>query len=561
MAGGGMSAVVLAACGGQRDGGPSGAGAVREVTQIASTRQAETAQPKPGGVINVRQNGNAPLDPHQNSTFLAQTLAGYTQARLLKFKTGADPRVADNYDTEPDLAESIEIPSDGLTVTVRLRPNVRFHDIAPVSGRTLDSEDVRFSVERFRTDPKNNNRGVFGTPQNPLVEAVETPDARTVVFKLAKPYGPFQNLLANSNYLWIMAKEIGQNRFDPGKQAIGVGPFMLDSVQPDILFRLKKHPGYYDAPRPYLDGVNLNVITEEAQEVAQFQAGRLDVAAIPPPRADEVRKSVPKAEMVEYLPQSFGFLSFQLRGNSIFRDERIRRAAQMSIDRDALISLIYQGSGAWLSSIPANFGKWRVDPKSAEMGDAARYFKHDPAEAKKLIAAAGYPNGLPTRYIYSNNAYGELFNQAAEAIAGMLKEGGFNHQVVTQDYLREFITPGTGTVVGNFEGMFYAVQAAFSDPHDYFYTMYHTKSSRNHGGVNDPQLDAMIDKEEATLNVDERVKQVKDIQRYLADKVYYANGVVGPLFFGVQEWAKNFQRNNGNGAGSERYAKMWIDRG
>jgi ABC-type transport system substrate-binding protein len=91
--------------------------------------------------------------------------------------------------------------------------------------------------------------------------------------------------------------------------------------------------------------------------------------------------------------------------------------------------------------------------------------------------------------------------------------------------------------------------------------MHHTRSARNHGGVSDPQLDAMIDKEEAALDDNERIKLVKEIQRYCADKVYYGTTAVGPAFIGVQEWIKNYQRNNGYGTGVENRAKLWIDRG
>jgi peptide/nickel transport system substrate-binding protein len=555
------SAAFLAACGGGSNTSPENV--TRDATIPAQNRQAETGQPKPGGTLNVIQRANAPLDPHLNSTFTAQTLAGYVQARLLKFKTGPNPDVAASYEIEGDLAESVETTPDGMTVTYKLRPNAKFQDIAPVSGRVVDSEDVSFSFERFRTDPKSTNRAVFGSQQNPLVDKVETPDARTVVVKLVKPYGPFRNLTASPNFLWIMAKEIGTGRLDPSKQAIGAGPFILDQVQPDIAYRLKKHPGYYGAPMPYVDGVNINNIAEEAQDIAQFQAGRVDaIINMPAERVEEVKKSTPKAQFIEYMPTTFSFIAFQQRGQTPFRDERVRRAAAMAVDRDALIDLIYLGKGTWLSAIPANFGKWRVDPKSTDFGAGGQWYKHNPAESKKLLAAAGYPNGMPLRYIYTNNIYGERFNQAAEAVAGMLKEGGFQVQVVIQDYLREYITPGTGTFFGNFEGVFYGLSTSFSDPHDYLFNMYHSKSTRNHAGVSDPQLDALIDKEEATLSDDERVKLVKEIQRYLGDKVYYSPGAVGPAVIAAQEWIKNYQPSNGGyGIGTETQAKLWIDRG
>jgi peptide/nickel transport system substrate-binding protein len=555
---GGASAAFLAACGGDSSDSSSG---VEETNIAASTRQAETSQPKPGGVLNVRQATNAPLDPQTNTTFSAQTIASYVYARLLKYKTGVDPTTADNYETEGDLAESVEVPADGLTVTFKLRPNAVWHDVAPVSGRSVDSEDVKAAFDRFRTEPRSSNKGVFGTAQNPLVESVETPDARTIVFKLAKPYGPFQNLIGNSNYLWILPKEVAAGTVDPGKQMIGAGPFILDSVQPDIAYKVRKNPTYYANPTPYVDSINLAIITEEAQEVAQYQAGRLDIAAVPAQRVAEVQQSVPRGLVVGYLPSTFGFLAMQQRGDTPYKDERVRRAAQMSIDRDGLLSLIYENKGSWQTFFPASFGSWRIDPKNGDIGAGGQWFKYNPAEAKKLLAAAGYPNGLPMRYIFTNNIYGERFNQAAEAIAGMLKEGGFQPQIVTQDYLREYIVNPSGTFYGNFEGVFYGLQSDFGDPHDYLFNMNHSKSLRNNGGINDPQLDAMIDKEERTLDVAERQKQVKDIQKYLADKVYYATTAVGPAFIAVQEWVKNYQRNNAYGTGAESRAKLWIDRG
>jgi peptide/nickel transport system substrate-binding protein len=558
---GGAGAAVLAACGGDKEEGAKGeaTAAPQGLAVATSTRAAEAAQPKPGGTINLRQSGNAPLDPHANATFLAQTFASYTFARLLKLKNGADPAFANNFELEPDLAESYETVGDGRTVTFKLRV-AKFHDIAPVSGRVVESEDVKFSLERFRNEPKNNNRTVFGTAESPLVEAVETPDPRTVVFKLAKPYGPFPSLIANSNYLWVMPRELGAGRWDPAKQVIGAGPFMLESTQPDIAYKVKKYPAYFLTGQPYLDGVNLNVITEEAQEVAQFQAGRLEVAGLPAERVDEVRKGVPKAAILEYIPQTLRYLAMQQRGNSPLKDERVRRAAQMAIDRDALLSLLYLNRGAWTSAIPANFGAWRVDPKTTEMGQAAQWFKYNPAESKKLLAAAGYANGFPVKFNYSNNIYGERFNQEAEAVGGMLKDAGFSVQMNPQDYLTVYITPGTGTIFGNYEGMVFGTAAAYSDPHEYYITQYYSKSSRNTAGINDPQLDAMILKEESVFDTKERQKLVKEIQVYLGDKVYYGQTVVGPAYIGVQEWLKNYQRTNGFGVGGETYNKVWIDK-
>ena len=563
---GSASAAFLAACGSDKETGSnpgSGGSAVRDATVISATPAAAAlGTPKPGGTLQLAATGNAALDPYTTTSFLTLTLASFVSGRLLKFKTDPDPAVSSRFETEPDLAESVETSPDGLTWTYKLRGGVKWQDIAPVNGRAFDSEDVRLSYERYRAEPKNTNRTAFGSPENPLVESLTTPDARTVVFKLAKPYGPFRGLTASPNHVWMTPKEAAAGMVDQSKQMIGMGPFILDSVQPDIVYKLRRNPSYWDAPKPYVENINRNIIADSTQQEAQFQAGRLDTVPIPVQRLDEFKKSNPKAAYIEYLSGTYSFLAMQQRGNSPFRDERVRRAAQMSIDRDAILTLAYAGRGVWLTSCPAPFSRWRTDPKTADIGPGGQWYKYNPAEAKKLLAAAGYPNGLPTRFIFTNNIYGDTFNGIAEAVAGMMKEGGFSTQIVTQDYQREYITPGSGTFFGNFEGVFFGLQTGFLDAHDYVFNMMHSKSTRNHAGVNDPQLDAMIDKEGATIDENERVKLYKEIERYAADKVFYGSGAIGVAYQGVQDWVKNFNWNLGAyGYGTETYGKLWIDRG
>lgn len=564
----GASAAFLAACGGDKknessgSSSSSGSGTVTSATVISSTAvAAPTGQPKPGGALSIATTGNAPLDLYANATFLALTQGAFTSSRLLKFKTDTDPAISSRFDIEPDLATSVESP-DGITWTYKLRPGVKWHDIAPVSGRAFDSEDVRLSFERYRAEPKNANRAAFGTPENPLLDSVTTPDASTVVFKLARPYGPFKGLTASPNHVYMTPREIGAGTVDPAKVQIGTGPFILDSVQPDIAYKFRKNPTYWDTGKPYVDSIVRNIIPDSTQQQAQFQAGKLDTADIPVPRIDEFKKNYPKANYVEYLSGTYSFLAMQQRGDTPFKDVRVRRAAQMAMDRDGILKLAYAGRGVWLSSCPAIFTKWRNDPKGSDLGPGAQWYKYDPAESKRLLAAAGYPNGLSIKYHYTNNIYGDTFNSIAEAVAGMLKEGGFNLTIVTHDYLSEYITPPRGVFYGNFDGVFFGLQSGFTDPHDYIYNMMHSKSARNHGGINDPQLDALIDKEAATVNDDDRVKAYKEVERYAADNVFYGGSAIGVAYQGVQDFVKNFCWNLGAyGYGTETYGKLWIDRG
>ena len=115
----GMNAALIAACGGNKQEGSGNGGAVQDATVISTTPVAgQQGTPKPGGTLSLRANGNAPLDPYANSTFLAQTLASYTMARLMRFKTDLDPALSSRFEIEPDLAQTLETLPDGLTWTL-----------------------------------------------------------------------------------------------------------------------------------------------------------------------------------------------------------------------------------------------------------------------------------------------------------------------------------------------------------------------------------------------------------------------------------------------------------
>jgi peptide/nickel transport system substrate-binding protein len=557
----GLSAAWLAACGGgdtRNSGGDAGQGTSGTGVQPTTAAVSAEGTPKPGGSFTWSDVGDTPLDPHNNPTYRANTLAGFVYGRLLKFKTGPTPDVFFNYEVVPDLATGYEFTGDGLQLTFKLQPNATFHNKPPVSGRKLTSEDVKASFERFRTAPKNTNKNAFGSDASKLVLGVETPDAQTVVVKLAKPYAPILNLFANPQYLWIMPKEVNGG-FDPEKEAIGTGPWMLESVQPDQQITFKKHPAYHVEGRPYIDTVVRAVIPQVAQNIAQFQAGRLDIYTVPAQNKAEVEKSNPKAQIVTFIPTTYTFIAPQQRGNTPFKDVRVRKAISMAIDRKGWLDLLYASQGEhYLTAVPASMGKWWLNPQKADAGPGAANYKYDPKAARDLLKAAGMEN-MPLRFIFTNNAYGDRFNQGAETTAGFLKDAGFNVTIVTQDYLKEYID-AKGTFFGNYEGVFYGLQTPFSDPHDYLFNMNHPGSARNHAGIDDPRLTALIDDEEKTLNEAERVKKVHEIQRYWIEQMYYIPLAVGFDYSFRQPWVKRLYYSGSYGSAAEALIDAWIDK-
>ena len=555
----------VAACGGSKS--EETAQPLQQATRETGVISGQTGSqetPKPGGTIAIRWVITPALDPVPNASYQTQQLASFTYSRLLKFKSDADPNTVQNFEVTPDAAASQpEILDGGLRYIFKLRPDLKYHDKAQFAGRVMTAEDVKVSYERFTTSTKNANRTVFPSAG---VTAVEAPDAQTVVFKLSKPFAPFLNTVANPNYLWLMPKESEQS-FDPEKDMIGTGPFVYDGLQPDIEVRMKKHPAYYLKDRPFVDAVRLPIIAEAFQEVAQFQAGTLDVGYIPYENIKDVRQTNPKAVIIKYPSRTLPYVWTQQRGQTPFRDERVRQAISLLVDRDALIKLTYQGEGWWQNVIPVSLGKWYTDPKDPATRPSTRWFgtgnrDKDMAEAVALLKSAGYDEQkkLAVKFYYTPNGYSETYNTWAQTIAAFLKESKvIDPQIVTADYRSEWIV-SNGITFGKVpeNGIALSLQTAYTDPHDYVYQYLNSKSTRNSTGVADPDLDALMDKEVATIDENERVKVVKSITAYVNERAYYAPVMIGPAFVALQPHVRGYFHTVTYNWGAESYFNMWL---
>ena len=570
LAGGAGAAAFLAACGGGSNEEEPGSGVAREATReagvIAGNQGAADEQPKPGGNVTYHWPLTPPLDPTVNTTYTVQRLAGFVYPRLLKFKTDKDPKTAQNYETTPDLAASMpEVLDGGLRYSFKIRPDAKGHAKAPLNGRPYTSEDVKASYDRFVGEAKNQNRGVFTQAG---VTGIETPDPQTVIFKLSKPYAPFLSMVANPQYLWILPKEAGSS-FDPDKDMVGAGPFMLESNQPDVAIKLRKHPDYFLKGQPYLDSVTLAIIQDAANQLSQFQAEKLDMSTLAHEQIPDARRAKPNSTVVKFPSATMPFLFTQQRGSGPFKDERVRQALSLAADRDSLLKLTWDGEGWWQNMVPTHLGKWWTDPKDPANLPSTRWFgtgdrKKDLAEAAALLKAAGYDETkkLPMKLLYTPNGYTDRYNQWAEATAGFLRETNvFQPSLVPADYRGEWIVSG-GVLFGKVpdDGVAFALQSGFPDAHDYLFNPLHSKSTRNHAGINDPEIDAMFDREVETLDEAQRVKAIREITARMNEKAYYAPLMIGPDYWIMQPWVKGFTLGLSYGWGTEIFANTFISR-
>jgi peptide/nickel transport system substrate-binding protein len=573
----GLTALALAACGGSNNknansnvanssnapsaaasaaatsGATNGAtpsGSPRAGTPAAAAASAASApgydsKLKSGGTIQYWFLGDAPLDPYENATYRAQYVAGCSYSRLFKFNSGADVNTTLSRQPVPDLATGYEITPDGITYTIKLQANAMFH---PPLNRALTSADVVASWQRFTTDTKNTNGAIYA----PIVDSISAPDATTVVYKLKQPYVPFLNKLANPSYFYVMSQDAVAGKIDPAQVLSGTGPWMLDSHSATA-FTFKKNPNYFVKGLPYADGMIFNIIPDTSTQEAQFQAGALDLLTPPTSDVASLQKAIPKANISQYTANGLEFIFFaDVTQDAVFKDPRMRQAASLALDRNGLIDLIYNGKGSWMNLINPGMGKWWLDPQGTDIGDAGQWFKHDPQKAKQLIQAAGQSN-TQIKYIYANNAYGDVFNQAADAVRGMLSDAGFQLSVVTVDYLKDYINNGQGIF---FKGapsasLVFAAQTPFTDPDDYLSGMLGAGNARNNSKVNDPDLTKVIQQQQVETDENKRQKLVWQAQQMQDNQMYYVPFVAGKTSQMSQPWVQNWFIADSYGFGTE----------
>jgi peptide/nickel transport system substrate-binding protein len=510
------------------------------------------AAPKNGGTFRFFMWTDDPptLDPYLNVTFRSQEFAAFFYSRLLMSKKG--PGIAAQaYIMEGDLAESWKVSDDGLTYTFNLRSNAKWQNLPPMNGRPVTAQDVVWSFERLMK--VSSNKSSFDQ-----VDSVTAPDARTVQFRLKDVYVPFETLIGQPLF-WIMPREVIEADGDATKRVVGSGPFIFDKFDPGISFSGKKNPDYYRPGEPHIDDFVGLIIPDTSTQLAGLRSHQQDYYQVQNyTDIDPLKQTNPEIQYVEWERLYTPFIYWKL-DQPPFNDARVRQAVSMALNRDAMIKIVYAGRGNWNNFVPWALSSWWLDPRGPDMGPGAKYYTYDPAAAKSLLSAAGYPDGLSVEMV-STPGYGQIFVQMGELVQQDLKAIGIEAEIKMQEY-GAYIS---STFLGKFEGgkrMIFGLETPFSDAHDYLFNMYHPKGTRNHADVNDPKLTAMIEQQMKNLDSASRKQQVFEIQRYLADQMYYPPHAAPVYTAALQPNVRDFFPRSDYGLGAEVIPKVWLDQG
>lgn len=564
-----VASSTLAACGDDDDdGGKSGSTidssnisggsspAAQGTTASSPTTAAAspTAQPKKGTMWRTFINGDpATLDPHGLGSITADQVRGYTYGHLMRFKfgKGVDPS---RYELEPDLAESFTTSADGLVYTVKLRKNVKWH--APVS-RALEAEDIVFSWKRYTGQitgfPANASAGQLNT----YVKNVEAVDPQTVKITLSEARGNF--LVSEDNFVRIAPKETG-TAFDPAQKMVGTGPWIFESYTAGSIIKYKRNPDWHFGPEvPYMDGIEVNIIPEYATRLNQFFAGRLDeidVQGADLKRALETVKNMQLFIGADVLPKSMVAFQRYTGTNLPWKDVRVRRAMSMALDRNGMLDAAYSLKDLekmnigvqrrWHNEIPCfdtaywldPTGQYQAKPGDPKISDDNKLaYSYNPAEAKKLLSAAGFANGFEISLNTTRERYGQAYNIITELTQQYLSQVGITVKMNVVDYNSVFYP--IYVLKHDYEGLFHVpggpgITRNFKD--------YFLKTSlTNYSEIVDDQLEKDIPAMIRETDPEKRRIQVLGLQNQVNAQMYQISMPLGAVgaFLGYQPGLQN----------------------
>ena len=483
---------------------------------------------KRGGTFNYRS-----LDPPHLDIGLTSSCTVYNENdmvynKLVRADIGplADPvRVV----LKGDLAKSWEISPDAKVFTFKLQEGVKWQNLPPVNGREFTSADVKWSFEDYKTSIQADTfEGV---------DKIETPDKYTVKVTLKEPNVDFVAGVASMSF--IRPREIKDEDGSFRKRAVGTGPFILDKWTPKQGENYSRNPTYWEKdsagnPLPYLDKANKFVIDDVAAARAAYRSKQVDELSFwgaLKAEADAVLASDPDTVFSSAAPGLF-------RGNvngillrvdkPPLNDVRVRRAISMGIDRQRITDNLYGGFWAMSMGQPWSSAMDR-NPSLKEYGP---YYQYNPEGAKKLLAEAGFPNGLT---LEMKDWY---LRTPAEALIGMLAEVNvtIKRQQVDNPTQVELLTKGT---YGDMTAAAWYIPGYDIDSQ--LYPFLHSTGKKNYGKYSNPEMDKLLVAQRLEQDPEKRkviLKKIWDLQLEDPSTIWFPSSLT---VYGWRSYVKNYR--------------------
>ena len=386
--------------------------------------------------------------------------------------------IDDKLNIVPQLALSHETSADGKEMTIKLRPGVKFHD-----GEPLDAEAAKFSLERHLTLPTS-----FRKPELAALDHVEVVDPLTIRLVLKTPYSPLIAQLTDRAGMMVSPKAVKEAGDKFGLHPVCAGPYkFVERVQQDRMV-FERFADYWNKDNVFIDRVVFLPIVDATVRLANLKSAGLDLIErvlatdINDVRADPrlVLSTVPE---LGYHGLTINIDNDKKKGG-LSQSEKVRQALDLSIDRDALNQVVFNGEFT-----PGN--QW-VSPSHPYYQPAFPVRGRDLAKAKALLKEAGVALPVSVDYMLPK---GTEYEAVAQVVQSMAAEAGFDLKL----RVVEFATTFKQAQAGEFQ-VFQINWSGRIDPDGNSYVFLHTKAPQNDGGYSNPEADKAF--EDARLTSD-----------------------------------------------------------
>jgi peptide/nickel transport system substrate-binding protein len=485
-----------------------GAFAIAMLLLVAVAAEPASSQ-KPGGILKMYFfDSPASMSIHEEATVAAQGPMMGVFNNLVMYDQHVSQTSLNSI--VPDLATEWSWEEDKTALTFKLRQAVKWHD-----GKPFTSRDVKCtwdllqgkSAEKLRLNPRK-------AWYRNLDEVVTNGDFE-VTFRLKRPQPAFIALLASGfSPVYPCHVPPAEMRQHP----IGTGPFKFVEFKPNEQIKVARNPDYWKKGRPYLDGIEYQIIKNVATGALAFVSGKVDMTSwyfLQVPMLKDVSRQAPEAHC-QLVPSNVFRSVIINRDAPQFGNLDLRRAIALSLDRQAFIDILTEGKGDIGGALLAPpEGVWGMPPDLVRsLPGYGPDVAANRAEARKLMEKLGYgPNNRLQTKVSARNL--PPYRDPAILLIDQLKEIYIEGELEPVDtpvwfprLARKDFTIGLNLIINGLD-----------DPDQTLYENYTCNAEGNYDRYCNPQLDKMVDEQSTQFDQDRRKSLVWEIEKKLAEDV------------------------------------------
>jgi|GEM_PF-263506 len=413
----------------------------------------------------------------------------------------------------PSIATSLDLSPDGKSWTFRLQRGVYFHDRREVKAR-----DVLFTFQHILKGPNRSfiemisgSKSYLAGERN-IITGIDIVDDYTLTIRLDFPYLPFLATIACG------VGDLIHEGFDPN-HPVGAGPYRLVEWSGHII-RLEAFEGHFEGPPP-IKVVEIHLLPSMRKGVELYQQDGLDII----PLSSDFASMVPEEEITISPLLSFRYLGINLRADSPLKDERLRQAISLAIDRERFVRECLGGWGVPAGGIFPPL----LSPYDSRLSPRAIY---DPDEARRLVAELGIKETFP---LDVHDTEPSIIR--GKWLADELSKVGIRIDVNPRSDLLEWTYRGKSLI---------AMKGWLSDngdPDNFLFPLFHSSSWGNTGNTSfysNPEVDSLIEQARTIRNQLRRDELYRTIERKILADLPVIPLVHNYSGYAVKPWVKGF---------------------